>query len=478
MKQLSYQSIFRVGLFHLLCLGVFFYEIKSIHLGIFCAFYLIKFWGISAVYHRYLSHRSYELNRFWQFVFILIATISGQGGPLWWASGHRRHHKYSDSDKDIHSPITRSFFISYIGWIFEKDSFKKDFSNIKDFSKFPEIQWLERNNYIGLLLSFIGLYFLGENLGYKGFSFILWGGVLPTILCMHSVCILNSITHKMGVKDFRSNDKSRNNRWLVFLLLGENLHNNHHSFPSSYTNTFLRTDLDPIGFSLRILKSIKIVNSLKSPTPKYIEKQRISKTSRFKGEILTLERDIEEFRDYALKNLKIKYPMEYLRRARIRAFKDSDGYINGGYVIVSEGPLRSISQLDNKFVVHYKDLKLFEINSLWLKPKKKCGFLSCAFWYQVSKDVSSFTNYDYLVFSYEYKKEKLEELYKLSRSKIIYRGPVKPIQGMKSTSYESVQLCDHKKVKLLPLYAFSHFLKRVTSSFSLNDLFSTVWETK
>lgn len=196
------------------------------------------------------------------------------------------------------------------------------------------------------------------------------------------------------------------------------------------------------------------------------------------GTIISSEEEIKEFQRYAYKNLKIEYPLEYLKRAKIRVFKDQVGFISGGYALVSKGELRSISPIDQESMAPYQELKLFEINCLWLRPKVKSGLLSCCFWYRVSRDVSSYIDFDYLVFTYEYQKEKLDELYKLSRSKVIYRGPVKPIKGMKDISYESVQLCDHKKIKYLPCYALSHFLKRLMTKSSLLELFSLRWVIK
>ena len=58
--------------------------------------YTLRMFAVTAGYHRYFSHRSFKLNRFWQFMLACLAQTSGQKGVLWWASHHRDHHLNSD----------------------------------------------------------------------------------------------------------------------------------------------------------------------------------------------------------------------------------------------------------------------------------------------------------------------------------------------------------------------------------------------
>src|SRR5262245_61577862 len=67
--------------------------------------YLVRMFAITAAYHRYFSHRSYKTSRAFQFVLALLGTTATQKGPLWWAATHRDHHKYSDTERDVHSPL-------------------------------------------------------------------------------------------------------------------------------------------------------------------------------------------------------------------------------------------------------------------------------------------------------------------------------------------------------------------------------------
>ena len=50
------------------------------------------------------------------FVLAWIGCMSLQKGPLWWAAHHRNHHRFSDTERDVHSP-KRGFWWSHMGWI-------------------------------------------------------------------------------------------------------------------------------------------------------------------------------------------------------------------------------------------------------------------------------------------------------------------------------------------------------------------------
>ncbi len=79
--------------------------------------YTLRMFAVTAGYHRYFSHRSFKLNRFWQFVLAFLAQTSGQKGVLWWAAHHRDHHLHSDREADLHSPVHEGFWWSHLGWI-------------------------------------------------------------------------------------------------------------------------------------------------------------------------------------------------------------------------------------------------------------------------------------------------------------------------------------------------------------------------
>jgi len=48
------------------------------------ALYFVRMFAITGFYHRYFSHKTYQTNRFWQFLFAVLGNSAVQRGPLWW----------------------------------------------------------------------------------------------------------------------------------------------------------------------------------------------------------------------------------------------------------------------------------------------------------------------------------------------------------------------------------------------------------
>jgi len=74
-------------------------------LGVAILTYALRMFGITGVYHRYFSHNAYKTSRVFQFILGWIGAMAMQKGPIWWAAHHRNHHKHSDTEKDLHSPL-------------------------------------------------------------------------------------------------------------------------------------------------------------------------------------------------------------------------------------------------------------------------------------------------------------------------------------------------------------------------------------
>ena len=72
--------------------------------------YCVRMWAVTAGYHRYFSHRSYETSRAFQFLLAILGTMAFQKGPLWWAAQHRWHHQHAGTEGDIQSPTLQGLF--------------------------------------------------------------------------------------------------------------------------------------------------------------------------------------------------------------------------------------------------------------------------------------------------------------------------------------------------------------------------------
>ncbi|WZY95389.1 hypothetical protein YC2023_067718 [Brassica napus] len=76
---------------------------------------------ITLSYHRNLSHRSFNLPKWLEYLFAYGGVLAFQGAPIEWVSNHRYHHKHCDTQRDPHSP-TQGFWFSHMTWIFDTGS--------------------------------------------------------------------------------------------------------------------------------------------------------------------------------------------------------------------------------------------------------------------------------------------------------------------------------------------------------------------
>ena len=230
---------------HLLAVLAFFYPVTLYGIALALFSYSIRMFTITAFYHRYFSHRSFKTGRFMQFIGGFIACSSGQRGPLWWAAHHRRHHRHSDTDKDIHSPHTKGVFWSHTLWFMTDYAVPTLLKEIPDWVKFPELRFINRFDWIPVVMLGLGCYLLGtvewfQTLsGLTGLTTFIWGFLIPTVFLYHATFAVNSITHLFGKKRFDTGDESRNNAFIALITFGEGWHNNHHFFPRLRETGFL-----------------------------------------------------------------------------------------------------------------------------------------------------------------------------------------------------------------------------------------------
>ena len=220
--------------------------------------YVVRMWAITAGYHRYFAHRTYKTSRWFQFVLAFIAQTSSQRGALWWAAHHRAHHLYSDTERDLHSPARRGFWYSHMLWIYDHND-ETDWKRIQDFAKFPELVWLNRYWVVPPIFLGFAVWLL---LGWSG---LVVGFFLSTVLVWHGTFTINSLSHVFGSRRYETTDTSRNNWLLAIITLGEGWHNNHHHFMNSVRQGFYWWEYDVTYYVLRALSWVGVVWDLKMP---------------------------------------------------------------------------------------------------------------------------------------------------------------------------------------------------------------------
>jgi stearoyl-CoA desaturase (Delta-9 desaturase) len=225
--------------------------------GLAAASYALRMWAITAGYHRYFAHRAFKTSRVFQCILGLLGTMAMQNGPLWWASWHRRHHKYSDTPDDAHSPRQGGFWHAHIGWFVDGSHDTFSLTNVRDLARYPELRLLERHKWFPLVAYASGMYLIA------GFPGVVWGFVVSTIACLQVTMCINSLAHVWGSRRFQTNDDSRNNALLALLTFGEGWHNNHHHEMGSVRQGLVWWELDVSYYSLALLEKLGIVWDLR-----------------------------------------------------------------------------------------------------------------------------------------------------------------------------------------------------------------------
>ena len=241
-------------------------SLKSVVLCV--AFYVVRMWFITAGFHRYFAHRAFRTNRVFQFVLAFGGGAAGQKGALWWAGHHRGHHRYTETERDPHTPL-KGLWHSHIGWILSERWSPTDLDAIEDFARFPELRFLNEHDWIA-----------PWTFGVLAFAIDGWRGLVvgfftSTVLLWHATFCVNSLAHIMGRRRFATADTSRNSWFVALITGGEGWHNNHHHYPPAARNGFFWWEWDPTYYVLRVLSWMGLVRDLRLPTEKVMAGPRV-----------------------------------------------------------------------------------------------------------------------------------------------------------------------------------------------------------
>jgi sn-2 palmitoyl-lipid 9-desaturase len=263
-------TIFYVVMHAIALVGLGFFSWQAIGLTIFLH-WLTGSIGICLGYHRMLSHRSFQVPKWLEYIFATLGALALQGGPVFWVGGHRQHHGFTeDNDKDPYS-ASKGFWWSHLAWILYS---KKEHFEMKNYSSFaPD---LAADSYYRFLDKYfltlqiplaILLYLIGETQG-QGIGFVIYGVFVRAVFVSHSTWLINSACHKWGYRNFGdSDDHSTNLWWAALLTYGEGWHNNHHAYPKSARAGLRWWEIDPTWYAISLLQTLGLAKKVYIPAP-------------------------------------------------------------------------------------------------------------------------------------------------------------------------------------------------------------------
>lgn len=262
----AWYRVFRIALslgplitVHLALFSIPFVPVTIVSIVLLFVMTRISGLGITVGFHRYLSHHSFKTSRTFQFLLAMAGCTALQKGPLWWVIHHREHHKHSDTEQDVHSPVVDGFWYGHVGWLFANDLMTPDHAGVKDLTKYPELYWLDR---FWMLPGFLAA---GLCFWIDGLSGLIYGYCLSTVLIFQITFAVNSIGHRWGPQRYETGEGSRNNWFLGYLAMGDGWHNNHHRAPTSARHGFAWYELDVSYRFIRLFRLMRLVWDVRQP---------------------------------------------------------------------------------------------------------------------------------------------------------------------------------------------------------------------
>lgn len=261
---------------------------------VFAISYVWHAMGVTIGYHRLISHRSFSCPKFVEYFWVLGGYLAFEGSPLWWATIHRAHHKYSDTPLDPHSP-KNGLYNSHTGWMLN-DKYPAGFTperNAKDLFVDPIYRFLDQNgnwrkNHMLCLALALGVRLV--ILAFFGWQAAL-ASLLAGLIVLQVPLILNVVCHipMLGYKNYNSKDDSVNVWWVALFSMGEGWHNNHHAAPGSARTGMRAWEFDASWMIIKLMKSLGLVTRINEMThEKMMEKQK--KEEHTKAKLALLEK--------------------------------------------------------------------------------------------------------------------------------------------------------------------------------------------
>ena len=231
--------------------------------------------AVTVFLHRHQAHRALELHPIVSHFFRAWLWLTTGMETREWAAVHRKHHAKCETAEDPHSPVM--FGLKKV--LFEGAELyraeSKDLETIERYGKGTPDDWLELNLYRkysarGIFLNlFLNVLFMGVP------GLIVWA-IQMAWIPMFAAGVVNGIGHYFGYRNFECHDAATNIIPFGILIGGEELHNNHHTFPTSAKLSYKWYEFDVGWMYIKILSMLGLAKVKRLP-PR--EKLNLEKTS-------------------------------------------------------------------------------------------------------------------------------------------------------------------------------------------------------
>jgi stearoyl-CoA desaturase (Delta-9 desaturase) len=227
----------------------------------------VTFMGVTLYLHRDATHRSLDLHPVLRHVFRFWLWMSSSIVTRDWVAVHRKHHARCETEDDPHSPVIHGLKKVLLEGAELYQVAARDPQVVEKFGRGTPNDWLERNLYLRHRNLGIVLMLLIDLALFGVIGIIIFAAQMLANPLM-AAGVVNGIGHYYGYRNFECPDAARNVMPWGFLVAGEELHNNHHAFPSSAKFSVQRWEFDIGWLYIRIFQAFGLAKVIRvAPAP-------------------------------------------------------------------------------------------------------------------------------------------------------------------------------------------------------------------
>jgi stearoyl-CoA desaturase (delta-9 desaturase) len=220
--------------------------------------------GVTIYLHRSQAHRALDLHPLVSHFFRAWLWLGTGMVTKEWVSIHRKHHAKCETEEDPHSPQTRG-----IGTVMWKGSelYRAEAKVAETSSKYghgtPD-DWIERNLYSRYSWQGVGLMLIIDLLLFGAIGAAVWA-VQMVWIPFWAAGVVNGLGHWWGYRNFEATDASTNLSPWGLIIGGEELHNNHHTYPTSAKFSVKPYEFDIGWLYISVMSKLGLAKVRKTP---------------------------------------------------------------------------------------------------------------------------------------------------------------------------------------------------------------------
>jgi stearoyl-CoA desaturase (Delta-9 desaturase) len=215
--------------------------------------------AVTLYYHRDQAHRAVDLHPVVRHICRFWLWINTGSSTREWVAVHRKHHAHCEKEGDPHSPRLYGLKRVLLEGAELYRTAARDRETLEKYAKGTPNDWLENNLYHHPVRSYYGIALLVvADLVLFGVPGIIMIALQLSNMPFMAAGIINGLCHAKGYRNFETDDASTNLWPLGLLVAGEELHNNHHAFPTSARFSMRPHEVDMGWLHLKVLVALKL----------------------------------------------------------------------------------------------------------------------------------------------------------------------------------------------------------------------------